>query len=93
MIAMMKKFRSTWNNKGINAPVMRDPKTGKGSITASLVVISCICVVISLVTNKLDKSGAFQFYLASIGVYLGRKITNKDGSIIDSTLDKTKKKN
>ena len=92
MIIAIKKFIATWNSKGVNALVMRDPKTGKGSITASLVVISCACVVASLVTNKVDKSGSFEFYLASIGVYLGRKMTNKDGLTVDSTPSKSKDK-
>lgn len=40
LIAKWKLFVDKMNTKGIPIPVARDPKTGKGSVTLSLVVFS-----------------------------------------------------
>jgi len=74
----IKEIISKWNSSGLNLPVMRDPLTNKGSITATLVVISSILLICSLMTTKIDKSGAFQFYATSTLIYLGRKFQTKD---------------
>ncbi len=77
MVSKIKFFIKNWNVHGIGLPTVKDPKTNAGSITATLVVISCICVVASLISNKVDKSGSMQFYIISLGAYLGRKFQTK----------------
>lgn len=70
------------NVKGVYLPFVSDSATGKGSVSLTLVVISSICLVLSLVTKKVDNPGSFEFFLASISLYFGRKYTNK-GTIVD----------
>ena len=74
MIKTLLNFIRKWNVDGINFPTTRDPFTGKGSITAFLVYVSMTCVVVSLVFPKIvNASGAFDFFVASISVYVGRR--------------------
>lgn len=72
----VKTFFGKINSLGFPLPMMRDPKTGLGSITVSLVITSAICVIASLISNKIDKSGALSFYALTLGAYLGRKLMN-----------------
>lgn len=78
MLEKIKALIQRGNEFGIPFPVMRDSLTGKGSITATLVVLSSICVIASLVSKKIDNSGATEFYLISLGAYLGRMYQKKD---------------
>lgn len=80
----IKDFISKMNSAGAPMPVMRDPKTSIGSITATLVVLSSILVITSLVSKKVDQSGAVEFYIISLGAYLGRKFQTKNASIDDT---------
>jgi hypothetical protein len=65
-------------------PVFRDPITQKGSVTLTLVVLSSILVIASLVTKKVEASGAAEFHLIALGAYLGRKFQTKSGNSIDA---------
>jgi hypothetical protein len=67
---MIKKFLEKWNdfvnrmNKyGIPVPTVRDPRTGKGSITAALVVASAglfgFCIIFMLATTVAKWAGLF----------------------------------
>ena len=85
MINQIKDFVKSWNVLGVGLPTMKDPKTNAGSITATLVAVSCACVVISLISNKIDKSGAIEFYVISLGGYLGRKFQTKTGTVESNT--------
>lgn len=80
----LKSYIQKANELGIPMPVVRDPATGKGSITASLVVLSSVAVLASLVTTKVSNSGAFEFFIASLAAYLGRKFQTKSGSSVDT---------
>jgi hypothetical protein len=84
MLDTIKSIISSWNSQGINLPVMRDPISGKGSITATLVVVSSFFVVLSLFIPTISNSGAFEFYIASATLYLGRKYQSKNGSTSDT---------
>lgn len=84
----MKELLEKWNKFGIPMPVVMDPRTSLGSISASLVVISCTCVIASLITNKVDKSGAFNFYIASVATYMGRRYQSKDVNLGDTSDNK-----
>jgi len=85
MIDQIKNFVKSWNVLGVGLPTMKDPKTNAGSITATLVVVSCACVVVSLISNKIDKSGAIEFYVISLGGYLGRKFQTKTATVESDT--------
>jgi hypothetical protein len=84
MFESIKSFITSWNNQGVNLPMARDPLTGKGSISASLVILSSFFVILSLFTSKISSSGAFDFYLASATLYLGRKYQSKNGTSSDT---------
>jgi hypothetical protein len=52
-----------WNKEGIPAPMIRDPKIGLGSITASLVVASAglcaLCIILVALSGVAKVSGLF----------------------------------
>ena len=77
------------NYSGLFIPFVSDPKTKSASVTLSLMIVSFVFVCISLFTKKIDNSGAFEVFLATAGLYLGRKITNKN-STIEEVKPKTK---
>ena len=77
----VKSYIQKANELGVPVATVRDPLTGKGSITASLVVISSIALLASLVTSKVSNAGAFEFFLASLAAYLGRMYQKKDSNI------------
>lgn len=89
MLSYLKSIIESWNSRGLNIPVVRDPITQRGSITASLVAISSLCVIISLFYEKMSASAALDFYLASLGAYLGRKLMSKDNVVVESSDNKT----
>ena len=75
-----KSFASYCNSKGVPVPTIRDPKTGNGSITATLLFISSLAVVIGLAGKwsakfgTIDMANALQFFGICFAGYLGRKL-------------------
>jgi len=53
-----KEFVGRLNDKGVPVPMARDPKTGKGSVSLSMVVVSfglmslCAMLAMAMVVNK-----------------------------------------
>jgi len=84
VIDKLKSYIQKANEFGIPVGVVRDPATGKGSISATLVVISSIMLIASLVTTKVSNSGAMEFYALSLAAYLGRKFQTKSGTSVDT---------
>ena len=75
------------NSLGIPMPTVRDPKSGMGSVSLTLVFVSSLLVIAGLIgkwSGKLggiDVSNALQFFYASSTLYFGRNWkSNKDGS-------------
>lgn len=66
------------NVYGINLPMVKDPKTERGSVSLTLVFISSITVILGLVgkwSGKLgivDINNALEFFYASSFLYFGR---------------------
>ena len=66
------------NMYGINLPMVKDPKTGIGSVSLTLVFIASIMVILGLVgkwSGKLgivDINNALEFFYASSFLYFGR---------------------
>lgn len=66
------------NMFGINLPMVKDPKTGIGSVSLTLVVISSIFVMLGLVGKWSGKLGvvdihnALEFFYAASALYFGR---------------------
>lgn len=76
-------FVSKMNTNGIPLPTVRDPKTGIGSVSLTLVFVSSFLVIIGLIgkwSGKLggiDISNALQFFYAASFLYFGRNINTK----------------
>lgn len=66
------------NQRGINLPMIKDPKTGRGSVSLTLVFISSIMVILGLVgkwsgrLGIVDINNALEFFYASCVLYFGR---------------------
>lgn len=70
------------NMFGVNVPMVKDPKTGMGSVSLTLVFISSVLVVVGLVGKwsgylGMDINNALEFFYASSALYFGRKWTNR----------------
>lgn len=55
---MIKNLIKNLNDRGIPLPMVRDPKTGKGSVTVTLVVVSsgaCFIIVLLMIANFIAK--------------------------------------
>lgn len=96
LIDRWKSFVRDMNSKGIPIPTIRDPKTGSGSVTLSLVFASsalCIVAIFFMLSAAIAKltgyfilnaettaqiksafDSSFQFLIASLSAYLGRKM-------------------
>ena len=68
------------NKYGIPIPMVRDPKTGKGSVTLTLVFVSFNAALagqagkIAGVLGGIDLTQANYLFLMCLGAYLGRKM-------------------
>lgn len=89
-----KEFVNKLNEKGIPLPTLKDPQTGKGSVTLTLVFISANIVIVALLNSfakvfkGVDTDNAIQFFLICLGGYLGRKFQTKNGASIEAPSDK-----
>jgi hypothetical protein len=94
-----KVFVSKMNEKGLPIPMVRDPKTGRGDVALTLVVISSIWVQVGLL-NKLsnffgdvDMAQALNWFYACAGLYWARKMStdgkgkNELGDKLESSTD------
>jgi len=83
----MISFLNKLNKKGIPVPTVRDPKTGLGSVSLTLVFLSSIYVQVALLNSfaqifkGIDIVNALYWHGMSLALYFGRSI-NKDGSRI-----------
>lgn len=81
------KFVGDMNAKGIPVPTVRDPKTGFGSISLTLVFISSVIVIAGIIGKSagmlggLDMSTAMEFFWTATSLYFGRQFQTKSGLI------------
>jgi hypothetical protein len=81
-----KSFVGKLNSNGVPLPTIRDPKTGKGSISLTLVFISFNAVLIGLVgkwsgaLGGIDIAQALNLFYACAALYWGRKFQGKEVS-------------
>jgi hypothetical protein len=79
-LSKIKDMISKMNTLGIPLPVIRDPKTGVGSITATLVFLSFNTALlgqigkVSKVLGDVDLSQANVLFGVALAAYLGRKM-------------------
>ncbi len=80
------------NNKGVPLPTVRDPKTGLGSISLTLVFVSSVLVIVGIVgkwakiAGEIDMNNAMEFLYTSCALYFGRQWQMKSGTKIEGTL-------
>lgn len=76
----MKSVVDKFNKYGIPIPMIRDPKTGKGSVTLTLVFVSFNTALagqagkIAGILGGIDLTQANYLFLMCLGAYLGRKM-------------------
>lgn len=93
----LKKIIQKLNKNGIALPMVRDPKTGEGSVTLTLVFMSFNTALvgqigkISGLLGGIDLNQANYLFLMCLGAYLGRRIQG-DGKKIEMDGDKDGKK-
>lgn len=74
-----RRFVSQFNDPGVPVPVVEDPVTHKGSITATMVVVSfglCALGVVgkySKMLGDIDLTAAHSLLAISLSAYLGRQ--------------------
>lgn len=80
----IKSWSRDANVYGLNMPMLKDPKTGAGSVSLTLVFLSSSIVIVGLVgkwagyLGPIDIVHALEFFYASSALYFGRKWTSKD---------------
>lgn len=86
------QFVNKMNSKGVPLPTVRDPKTGMGSISLTLVFISSIFVIVGIVgkwakiAGDIDMGNAMEFFYTSCALYFGRQWQMKSGTKIEGEL-------
>lgn len=86
-IESWKSFIGKLNEKGVPMPTIRDPKSGLGSVSLTLVFVSSLLVIIGIVGKwsakfgDIDMANAMQFFWTSCALYWGRKFQSKDSSL------------
>lgn len=103
----MNSLKSKWcqicayfNKHGIPMPLLRDPKTGRGSVSLTLVFLSFNLWIISIIeeltvmTGKIDVNQTFNMVLVCFGLYYGRKLSFSKGSFdLGESDEKSSKEN
>ena len=73
-------FIATMNSKGIPVPTARDPQTGLGSVSFTLVLISSVIYILGMVGKwsgkfgGIDMANAKDFFDSSCYLYFGRTL-------------------
>lgn len=89
------EFTVKLNKLGIPLPVIRDPKTGKGSVSLTLVFISFNIVAFGLIGKAagilggVDLAQALNLFYACAALYWGRQLS-KSGTIPDEVKSQPK---
>lgn len=87
------KLVDKMNSRGVPLPTVRDPKTGVGSISLTLVFVSSIFVILGIVgkwsriMGDIDMGNAMEFFYTSCALYFGRQWQMKSGTRIEGRLE------
>jgi hypothetical protein len=86
MLEKLKELLKKANENGIYLPMVRDPKTGAGSVSLTLVVMSFTACIVGLIgkwsgyLGGIDMTQALNLFMVCAGLYWGRKLgSSKDG--------------
>ena len=91
-LKLIKIFIGKMNAYGIPLPMIRDPKTGKGSVSLTLVFLSSLYVQLALLNmfaqmfKGVDIVNALYWHGMSVALYMGRSM-KKDGNKMEITKD------
>jgi len=83
VVVHLKGWVGSLNALGVPLPMVRDPKTGSGSVTLTMTVMSftaCLMGQIGKISNLLgnvDLSQANYLFLMCLGAYLGRRMQDR----------------
>lgn len=94
-IEKWKRFVSKLNSHGVPLPTIRDPQTGKGSVSLTLVFISFNVVLVGLVgkwagaLGGIDITQALNLFFACAALYWGRKFQGNGSNLDESVKDKS----
>lgn len=95
----MDKLIQFFNAKGIPLPMARDPKTGLGSITCTMVIVSFgICALgvlgkVARIMDGVDLTAAHSLLVISLSAYLGRKFQSDNKTATLDGVAKEKEEN
>lgn len=94
MITKIKEIIRKMNDAGIPLPVARDPATGKGSVTFTLVAISGGVVLIGLLNSAanvfkgVDMTNALYWHGMALATYMGRRMSGDGKTMTIEAKDK-----
>lgn len=94
----MKKLFDSLNKFGIPLPMIRDPKTGLGSVSLTLVFMSSIYVQLALLNmfaqmfQGVDIVNALYWHGMSLALYFGRSFNKAGGISLDKDEEEMSKK-
>lgn len=82
MVDKIKSFLNKLNVYGIPLPLLRDNKTGTGSISLTMMVISFLVVFVGLIGKiskqlDIDLTQAIYWFLITSGLYFSRTVASK----------------
>lgn len=87
MLDKLKEFANLLNSKGIPVPLIKDPKSGLGSVSLTLVFLSSLYVQVGLIgkysklLDGIDLNQALNFFMISAGLYFGRNLSSNNGKV------------
>lgn len=85
----IKETLNRYNKDGFPLPMIRDPKTGKGSVSLTMLFISFNVVLIGLAGKfagafgGIDITQALALFYACATLYMGRKFQKSDTATVD----------
>lgn len=95
MLDKIKEFVNKMNAAGVPMPMVRDSKTGQGSVSLTLVFLSSLYVQLALLNSfaqffkGVDIQNALYWHGLCLTLYFGRSF-KKDGNKVEISGDDTK---
>jgi hypothetical protein len=92
---MWDEFISNLNKKGIPVPMIRDPKTGLGSVSLTLMFFSFNVWLVSIIGKAagslggMDPNQTMQMFMVCAGLYFGRKFQKDAKGVTMEAKDET----
>jgi hypothetical protein len=95
LIDKWNNFVSACNSKGIPIPLARDPKTGQGSVSLTMLFLSFNMVIVGLIgkyskmLEGVDIGQALNLFTICSALYFGRKLSSSKDPKAALSLDPT----